>query len=159
MSEAVEYIFVKSTDSSYIDTIFSILRRCGYNMAKKGLFHWIPSYSRRSIRKDCKKNWVVLVYDRTLESFTSTFQMVRMSDSMMYFRKLATLPKFEGRGIGKANLAYMESFAKEQGCSKASLDVYVKSIHAISLYRRLGYQVIGTKRSVRFKELMMEKSI
>lgn len=128
-------------------------------MARKGLFHWIPSYSRRAIRKDCMRNWVVLVYDKSLGAYTSTFQMVKMSDSEMYFRKLATLPEFEGRGIGRANLAYMESFAKMQGCSKASLDVYVKSTHAISLYRHLGYREIGTKRSVRFKELVMEKSI
>ena len=159
MADQSEHIFVKSTDSQYVDIIFSILRKCGYNMARKGLFHWIPSYPRRSIRKDCQNNWVVLVYDKTLNAFTSTFQMVNKSESEMYFRKLATLPEFEGRGIGKANLAYMESFARKQGCSKALLDVYVKSVHAISLYRRLGYQVIGTKRSVRFKELIMEKSI
>ena len=159
MSDTVEYLFVKNTDSCYVDAIFSILRKCGYNMAKKGLFHWIPSYPRRSIRKDCQNNWVVLVYDKTLNAYTSTFQMVKINESEMYFRKLATLPEYEGRGIGKANLAYMESFAQKQGCSKALLDVYVKSVRAISLYRRLGYQVIGTKRSVRFKELMMEKSL
>ena len=159
MVDQSEHIFVKSTDSQYVDAIFSILRKCGYNMARKGLFHWIPSYPRRSIRKDCQNNWVVLVYDKTLNAFTSTFQMVKKSESEMYFRKLATSPEFDGRGIGKANLAYMESFAQKQGCSKALLDVYVKSVHAISLYRRLGYQVIGTKRSVRFKELIMEKSI
>ena len=159
MADQSEHIFVKSTDSQYVNIIFSILRKCGYNMARKGLFHWIPSYSKRAIRKDCANHWVVLVFDKGLNAYTSTIQMMKNSDSALYLRKLATLPEYEGRGIGKANLLFAESFAKENGFSKTKLDVYVKSEHAISFYRRLGYRVTGTKRSVRFKELIMEKSL
>lgn len=159
MADQSDYIFVKSTDSHYVDIIFSILRKCGYNMARKGLFHWIPSYSRRAIRNDCRTHWVVLVYDKSLNTFTSTVQMVKRNDSELYLRKLATLPEYEGRGIGSSNLLFAESFAKENGFTKTKLDVYFKSEHAISLYRRFGYQVIGTKRSVRFKELIMEKAL
>lgn len=128
-------------------------------MARKGLFHWIPSYSKRAIRKDCMNHWVVLFFDKSLDAFTSTIQMVKLNESELYLRKLATLPEYEGRGIGKANLLFAENFARENGFAKTKLDVYVKSEHAISLYRRLGYQVTGTKRSVRFKELIMEKSL
>lgn len=157
MTDQSEYIFVKSADSQYVDIVFSILRKCGYNMARKGLFHWIPSYSKRAIRKDCVNHWVVLVFDNSLNAYTSTIQMVRINDSELYLRKLATLPEFEGRGIGKMNLLFAENFAKKNGFTKTKLDVYIKSERAILLYQRLGYQIIGTKRSVRFKELIMEK--
>jgi Acetyltransferases len=159
MADQSEHIFVKSTDSQYVDIVFSILRKCGYNMARKGLFHWIPSYSKRAIRKDCMSHWVVLFFDKSLDAFTSTIQMVKLNESELYLRKLATLPEYEGRGIGKANLLFAENFARENGFAKTKLDVYVKSEHAISLYRRLGYQVTGTKRSVRFRELSMEKDL
>jgi hypothetical protein len=64
MADQSEHIFVKSTDSQYVDIVFSILRKCGYNMARKGLFHWIPSYSKRAIRKDCMSHWVVCFLTR-----------------------------------------------------------------------------------------------
>ena len=101
--------------------------------------------------------WVVLVFDRDLNAFTSTFQMSGINDSELYLRKLATLPQYEGRGIGKANLAFAENFAKENGYTKTALDVYVKSERAIALYLRLGYQITGKKHSVRFKEYSMKK--
>lgn len=159
MTDKSEYIFVKNTDSHYVNVVFSILRKCGYNMARKGFFHWIPSYSKRAIRKDCMNKWVVLVFDKDLNAFTSTFQMSRINESELYLRKLATLPEYEGRGIGKANLAFAENFAKENGYVRTSLDVYVRSERAISLYRRLGYQVTGKKHSVRFREYSMKKEL
>lgn len=80
--------------------IFRILRKCGYNMAKKFLFHWIPSYSRRKIRRDCEQKVVVLVRDEVLNTFTSTFQMYVNGEGNPYVRKIATAPEYEGRGIG-----------------------------------------------------------
>lgn len=156
---AKQYIIVKSTDTEYIDRVFRILRKCGYNMVKKFLFHWIPSYSRKKIRRDCERYVVVLVHDENFDDYTSTFQMYVNKEGNLYVRKIATLPKYEGKGIGRNNLRYMESFAQQQGCPKICLDVYVRSKGAIGFYRHNGFYEVGTKRSIRFKELVMEKRI
>ena len=156
---AEKYIVVRPSDNYYIDIIFRILRKCGYNMAKKGLFHWIPSYSRRAIRKDCETKTVVLVYDDAISEYTSTFQMYVNSEGNLYVRKIATLPQFEGKGIGGRNLRYMEQFARQKGCPKICLDVYIRSKGAIGFYRHHGFVEKGEKRSIRFKELIMEKQI
>lgn len=154
------FIIVDSRNSEYIGIIFHILRKCGYNMAlKKRLFHWIPSYSKRNIRKDCKNKTVVLVWSEELNDYTSTFQMYKKSGTSLYIRKIATLPKYEGKGIGKRNLLYMEQFAINNGCTKICLDVYIKSKGAISFYLHFGFKEIGIKRSIRFKELIMEKQL
>ena len=157
MGNQVEYIFVKSSDKELINAIYRILFRCGIKMAKQFLFHWIPPYSKRAICKACDSKYVVIVKDKGLNEFTSTFQMRKQEDNSLYVGKIATDPKFEGRGIGKANMLFMEQFAKEKGCSSIKLDVYVKSKHAVKFYERNGFQTIGTKRSIRYKELIMEK--
>ena len=153
------YITVKSSDKASVDAIFRILRKCGYNMAKKGLFHWIPSYSRRAIRKDCDNKTVVLVWDDALNSYSSTFQMYVNAEGNLYVRKIATLPQFEGRGIGKKNLKYLEQFGKDNGCPKMCLDVYAKSKVAVGFYMHNGFVEVGSKRSVRYKELVLEKCL
>jgi ribosomal protein S18 acetylase RimI-like enzyme len=157
MSE--EYFIVNPSDGKSIDIIFRILRKCGYNLAKKGLFHWIPFYPRRAIKKDCETKTVVLVHDNDVNEYTSTFQMYVNKEGNLYVRKIATLPQFEGKGIGGRNLRYMEDFARQKGCSKICLDVYVRSKGAIGFYRHHGFVETGAKQSIRFKELIMEKSL
>lgn len=154
-----QYIIVNNTDTEYIDKVFRILRKCGYNMAKRFLFHWVPSYSRSRIRKDCDDKVVVLVYDEAINDYTSTFQMYINDEHNLYVRKIATSPEYEGKGIGRRNMQYMERYARQHNCSKLCLDVYSKSKGAISFYLHNGFIIIGTKRSVRFKELIMEKQL
>jgi ribosomal protein S18 acetylase RimI-like enzyme len=156
---AEQYIIVKSTDTMYVDKIFRILRKCGYNMAKKFLFHWIPSYSRGKIRRDCDRYVVVLVHDDEVNDYTSTFQMYVDGNHNLYVRKIATAPEYEGKGIGRRNMLYMEEYARQQGCPKVCLDVYAKSKGAVAFYLHNGFKEVGTKRSIRFKELIMEKQL
>lgn len=152
------YINVRCDQEANISKIFKILRKCGYAMALRGLFHWIPSYSKRRIRKDCQSKVVILVWNDDVNDYTSTFQMYKDGDTL-YVRKIATLPKYEGRGIGSNNLKYMENYAKEVGCNKVSLDVYNKSKGAISFYIKNGFEIIGEVKSLRFKSLLMSKLI
>lgn len=159
MGNQVEYIFVKSSDKELVNAIYRILFRCGIKMAKQFLFHWIPPYSKRAIRNACESKYVVIVKDNVLKEFTSTFQMSVQEDKSLYVGKIATDPKFEGKGVGKTNMLFMEQFAKEKGCFSIKLDVYVKSKHAVTFYERNGFQTVGTKRSIRFKELVMQKEI
>ena len=153
------YLFVQASDDAHVDAIYRILKRCGIALAKKGFFHWIPFYSRKAIRRDCGNKWVVLVKDTASDAYTSTFQMYKTAEGNLYLRKLATDPAFEGRGIARTNCAFVESFAREHGCPKVCLDVYVRSRKVISLYERIGFVAVGTRHSIRFKELIMEKTL
>lgn len=154
-----QYIFVKSSDKEYVSEIYKILFKCGINMAKQFLFHWFPPYSKRAIRKDCDSKFVVLVKDSETGEYTSTFQMYIKDNETLYVCKIATNPTFEGKGLGKTNMLYMEFFAKEKNCKKISLDVYAKSQRAVNFYKRIGFAEIGVKRSIRFLELIMEKPL
>lgn len=154
-----DYILVNKSDRKYIGIIHRILLKCGVKLASKGLFHWIPPYSCCAIRRDCELKNVVLVYDKSLGDYTSTFQMQIGKDGVLLLSKLATLPKYEGRGIGAKNLKHIEDFALSVGCDKICFDVYAKSRDALQFYRHHGYDEVGTKHSLRFKEVIMEKSL
>lgn len=159
MDYQLDYLFVKSSDTKSVEAVYQILFRCGIHMAKRFLFHWIPPYSRRSIRNDCDSKYVVLVKDRVLDRYTSTFMMKVLEDNCLYIGKIATDPKYEGQGIGRVNMAFIEKFAKEQCCNRIKLDVYIKSQRAIRFYIRNGFSVIGTRRSIRFRECLMQKDL
>lgn len=153
-----EYIIVKKEDNLYINIVYRILFKCGINLALKGLFHWIPPYPKRCIKRDCEKRIVYLVRDYVENDYTSTFQ-VHVREGCLDVFKLATLPKYEGHGIGGKNLRFIEDYAISQGCSRISFDVYAKSELAIMFYRNHGYKEVGEKHSIRFKEIIMEKSL
>jgi ribosomal protein S18 acetylase RimI-like enzyme len=155
MSE--RYIIVKDTDEEHVDRVYKILRRCGYNMAKKFMFHWIPPYPKSKIRKDCERYVVIIVYDEEINDYTSTFQMYMDDRRNLFVRKIATAPEYEGRGIGRKNMRYMERYAQEQGCNKVCLDVYIKSKRAIGFYQHNGFCIVGMRKTIRSKVLIMEK--
>ncbi len=153
------YIFVKPEDKELINAVYRILLRCSVMLARHFLFHWIPPYSRSAIRRDCLSKFVVITKDASRDVYTSTFQMQKCDDGSLFVGKIATDPKFEGQGIGKANMLFMERFAREKGCKSVRLDVYVRSSRAIQFYEESGFEIIGTKRSIRFKLYKMEKKL
>ena len=154
-----EYIFVKSTNKGYVNEVYKILFRCGIHMLKQGLFHWIKPYSKNAIKHDCDTKQVILVKDNNTDMYTSTFQMYVNKENNLYVWKIATNPKVEGKGIGRKNMLYMEAYAKEHGCCKICLDVYKNSIRAVNFYQKLGFKIMGEKKSRFFSEFIMEKNI
>lgn len=47
------------------------------------------------------------------------------------------------RGIGQALMAWIEDYARRQGCEKAVLDAYVSNEGAHRFYRGCGYRTVG----------------
>lgn len=54
-------------------------------------------------------------------------------------RHLLVSPRFQGRGIGKKLLRYIESYAKSK-VKKLNLDVLIKNKKAVSFYEKLNYK-------------------
>lgn len=128
-------------------------------MMKQGLFHWLKPYSKNAIKHDCDTKVVVLVKDNGTGMYTSTFQMYVVEQKKMFVRKIATSPNVEGKGIGRKNMLYMESYAKEHGCSKICLDVYKRSRRAVNFYKKFGFKITGERKARFFSEFIMEKSV
>lgn len=156
----LRYILVSAEDKELLGHVFDILNGCGEQMFKvRGLEHWLPPYPVEAIGKDCVDKLVFLVFDTEKDKYVSTFQMYKNENGSLYIRKVATHPDYHGHGIGKKNLAFMESFARRMGMSAMELDVYDKSEQAVRFYLSNGFVVTGKKETRRFEVLLMRKEI
>ncbi|MBM7602445.1 RimJ/RimL family protein N-acetyltransferase [Metabacillus crassostreae] len=59
---------------------------------------------------------------------------------------------FRGQGVGKRLFEQMEKWAKERGICRLELTVVTLNEAALSLYKRQGFEIEGTKRNSLFIE-------
>ncbi len=139
--------------------VADILNACGKDMAKKyDLHHWDNPYLKTfAIVCICTlKNEIYLLYDNSMP--VATF-MTKISGNALHFEKLGTKPSEAGKGVGSLCMKQIEEIASKTGCSKVVMEVYEPSQHAVSFYEHRGYVVVGTKDTLKYKEVKMEKSI
>jgi GNAT superfamily N-acetyltransferase len=74
-------------------------------------------------------------------------------------KRMYTLPEHRGKGIAKAILTELETWAKEENYTTSILETGFLQVDAISLYQKLGYQItdnfgqyIGVDNSVCMKK-------
>ena len=74
-------------------------------------------------------------------------------------KRMYTLPESRGKGIAKAILMELETWAKEEGYTTSILETGYLQFDAISLYQKLGYEItdnfgqyIGDANSVCMKK-------
>jgi ribosomal protein S18 acetylase RimI-like enzyme len=60
-------------------------------------------------------------------------------EQFMYIGRVAVLPRFRGRGIGKAIVLYLENLAKAAGCLTTRIEVRLSLPGNLTMYQRLQY--------------------
>ena len=64
-------------------------------------------------------------------------------EEVMVLHGLAVDPPEKGKGLGRAFVAYYESYAREHGCPALRMDTNVTNARARKLYNTLGFEEIG----------------
>ena len=64
-----------------------------------------------------------------------------------YITNIAVFPEYRNKGIGKALLTRVFSFAKDNALSFVSLEVRESNLSAISLYEKLGFKNEGRRKN------------
>lgn len=59
---------------------------------------------------------------------------------------LAVDPQFQGQGLGQAMLFYLLRTAGDRGLERATLEVRISNVEAISLYTKFGFKTAGRRR-------------
>lgn len=139
--------------------IEKILYRCGKDMAQKeNLRHWDNSHLKNLIivALCVLKNTLYLVSADGVPA--ATFQTKKIGEKYR-FQKLATDPDFSGRGIGSFCMSEIEKQAADAGCKTVTLEVYEKSLHAKAFYEHRGYTVTDRISTLKYSELVMEKTL
>ena len=58
-------------------------------------------------------------------------------------RRVAVEPALQGRGIGRALMAWAEAEARRRGVAEVTLGVRIALPSNLELYRHLGYEVVS----------------
>ncbi|HPD39445.1 MAG TPA: GNAT family N-acetyltransferase [Mesotoga infera] len=69
---------------------------------------------------------------------------------------LIIFEKFRKRGYGRAALVALEEYAKEKGIASISLHVFAHNAAALSLYRKMGYEVTSMNMTKNISDTQME---
>lgn len=69
---------------------------------------------------------------------------------------LIIFEKFRKRGYGRAALVALEEYAKEKGIASISLHVFAHNAAALSLYRKMGYEVTSMNMTKNIPDTQME---
>ena len=59
----------------------------------------------------------------------------------LHVRRLAVEPAFQGRGVGRALMAWAEAEARRRGYGEVRLGVRLALPRLLEFYRRLGYEI------------------
>ncbi len=69
-------------------------------------------------------------------------------DEVMVLHTLVVDPLEGGKGLGRAFVAFYESYAEQQGCPELRMDTNAKNARARKLYQCLGYEEVDIVPSV-----------
>ena len=61
----------------------------------------------------------------------------------LHARRVAVTPRLQGRGIGRALMAWAEGQASNRGLSRVTVGVRLSLPGNLAFYRRLGYEVVA----------------
>ncbi len=66
------------------------------------------------------------------------------SDKVMVIHLLLVRPGMAGKGIASSLVKYAEELARGRSCESLRLDTGSQNIPAVSLYKKLGFQIVAT---------------
>ena len=78
-----------------------------------------------------------------------------------YLRRLAIDPAEKRKGLGSLMMDFAEKLASEEGFECVQLDTAKPAEHLVDLYRRRGYEIVGTTRwdGKTYESWIMEKTL
>ncbi len=95
-------------------------------------------YTRYSAAENIEKVWVA--YEENMPIGCVAYRT--KTDDTGEVKRLFIRGGYRGKGISKALLAVVKSYAKTKGCTKLFLDTRITLEPAVSLYRSFGFEII-----------------
>ncbi|MBU7004628.1 MAG: GNAT family N-acetyltransferase [Theionarchaea archaeon] len=67
-------------------------------------------------------------------------------EGIFYLERIAVLPEYRGRGLGRALLNHAVSQARKLGCRRVEIGIISDDVSLMEWYSRAGFEVTGRKR-------------
>lgn len=87
--------------------------------------------------------WKKGIYPIREDAYRTVEWQVEFDIPVIVICKLAVLPEYFGRGVGKALLDYAEVVGRHQGAKAIRLDTYEENLPAVRLYEKCGFKYMG----------------
>ena len=153
-------IEIRDATSADLEPILALLRSCVAGMCAHGIDQWDEVYpGRPTIEADLRAGTaVVAVADGTLAGYAALDDRQEpeygdvawtVAEPAGVIHRLMVTPRFEGRGVARAVMAFLEKRAGSLGHASIRLDVFVENPRAVRFYERQDYRRAG---QVRFRK-------
>ncbi len=86
--------------------------------------------------------------DEVPEILRPLLELELLAPGTFYVNGLATLPRYQGRGLGSRLLEAARALAAEAGCEELSIQVFEQNEVALGLYERHGYRIVARRQAV-----------
>ncbi len=111
------------------------------------------------IEKICfRESWSVRILKESMESFWNLFLVIQKGEKLIGYgtacviagegeiQRIAILPEFRQKGLGRELLAALVKTAKERGARSVTLEVRESNLPARRLYISAGFQEEGRRK-------------
>ena len=138
-----------------IPDIMDVIFSCTKHMASQGINQWNEFYPTADIiENDIKKEYGYVIKDNgrciayvaiNEEQSPEYCQVKWLSDgrNVLVIHRLCVHPEYQGKGVAKKMLNFIEDLAAENNYSCIRLDAYSGNERAIRLYENFGYKKAG----------------
>jgi ribosomal protein S18 acetylase RimI-like enzyme len=86
--------------------------------------------------------------DEVPEVLRPLAELELLAPGTFYVNGLATLPGYQGRGLGSRLLNVANDLAADAGCDELSIEVFEQNEVALRLYERHGYRTVARRPAV-----------
>jgi ribosomal-protein-alanine N-acetyltransferase len=126
-----ESYFVRQMLTSDIKELISVER-----IVYKGSIPWTKSAFISELYSKYTHQYLCILFEDQIIGFIG----IRLKLGDGHITNVATLPEYQGRGIGSFLIKEVEKFAKKNRCKSLSLEVRISNRDAQRLYRQFGFE-------------------
>ncbi len=149
----MDIIKAKATD--LVEILF-LLKVCTRDMNSRGLRHWSSTFpSSDEINHDLQQGSIYLVKDKgvckgminlhnTEPEDYSQMNLSADNSKPLFVYCMAVHPNWQGQGIAKMMIDFVQKLAKENGFTSIRLDIYKSSLDARQFCENLSFREIGS---------------
>jgi GNAT superfamily N-acetyltransferase len=151
--------------------ILKMARECTEHMRSNGIDQWDDNYPGTVLALDIEAGqafvWEVageiascLTFNDEQEDEYAKINWTFQHGRIGVVHRLMVHPKFQGQGLAKKMMAFIESHAFTRGYHSIRLDAFPPNVGAMTLYDRLGYSRPAGKVCFRNREFaVFEKAL
>ena len=154
-----------------IGSIMHLVASAVAEMENRGIFQWDDLYPAEEVfLSDIRNGWlyagmqdtdiaVIYAVSRECDEQYANGNWKYPGSEYRVLHRLCVDPRFQNRGIAKETLRHIEEELRENGVETVRLDVFCNNPYALALYRRSGYEQVGTALWRKGTFYLMEKHL